>query len=71
MTTLMSPCESGKFIAENSEDVTIDMDGVKKVAKLVSKVTSNEGILRSRFFFLLCVVFFLYMLLAECGYSSE
>ncbi|XP_069481966.1 queuosine 5'-phosphate N-glycosylase/hydrolase [Ambystoma mexicanum] len=43
MEVPMCPKESGKFIAENSKDVFVDHEGVRKVAeKLVSKVTSDQ-----------------------------
>ncbi|XP_029462080.1 queuosine salvage protein [Rhinatrema bivittatum] len=43
METPLSPRESGKFIAENSQDVFIDLEGVKNVAEmLVTKVANKE-----------------------------
>ena len=41
MADIMMPRESGKYIAENSQDVKISTDGVKKVAQLVSSLMNG------------------------------
>lgn len=38
----LSPREAGQFVAERSQDVFVEEDGVKKVAEMLYKLRNSE-----------------------------